>query len=59
MELRPEQIQKFIDLHKGIPGFEKYSGAEIREIANGVANYYLSLYKIYRRIQKEHGDIEW
>lgn len=49
MELTPEQIKKFIEIHKGHPEFEKYSETEIREIANGVANYYLTLFKVYRR----------
>ena len=53
MELKPEQIQKFIELHKGVAGFEKYSEEQIREIANGVANYYLTLFKIYQRVKKE------
>lgn len=62
MELKPEQIQRFIDLHKNMPGFERYSDTEIREIANGVANYYLTLFKIYQRLEKEGmelDDIEW
>lgn len=62
MQLKPEQIKQFIELHKNLPGFEKYSDAEIIEIANGVANYYLSLFKIYRRLEKEGKkveDIQW
>ncbi|HBG68866.1 hypothetical protein A2W67_02655 [Candidatus Nomurabacteria bacterium RIFCSPLOWO2_02_40_28] len=53
MELKPEQIEKFKELHKGLDGFEKYSEDEVREIANGVANYYLTLFKIYQRVKKE------
>lgn len=62
MELKPEQIKQFIELHKNVPGFEKYSDGEIREIANGVANYYLSLFKIYRGLEKEGkklDDMQW
>ena len=62
MQLKPEQIKQFIELHKNLPGFEKYSDAEIREIANGVANYYLALFNIYRRLEKEGrklDDIQW
>ena len=62
MELKPEQIQRFIELHKNVPGFEKYTEAEVKEIANGVANYYLSLFKIYQRLKKEGmelDDIQW
>lgn len=57
MELKPEQIKQFVELHKNIPGFEKYSESEVREIANGVANYYLSLFKIYQRLAKEVKEI--
>lgn len=55
MELKPEQIKKFVELHKDCAGFEKYSEEQIREIANGVANYYLTLFKIYQRVKKEGG----
>lgn len=53
MELTQEQIKRFIEIHKGYPEFEKFSETEIREIANGVGNYYLTLFKIYRRSEKE------
>jgi len=53
MELNPEEIQEFIDMHKDCPEFKKYSDAQIREIANGVANYYLTLFKIYQRLKSE------
>lgn len=53
MELKPERIQEFIELHKGCEGFDKYSEDQVREIANGVANYYLTLLKIYQRIKKD------
>jgi hypothetical protein len=62
MELKPEQIERFIDLHKNVPGFEKYSDSDVREIANGVANYFSSLFKIYQRLKKEGmelDDIQW
>ena len=52
MELTQEQINKFIEIHKGHPEFEKYSEAEIREIANGIANYYLTLFKAYMDLKK-------
>lgn len=53
MQLKQEQIEKFKKLHKNIDGFEKYSDSQIVEIANGVANYYLSLFKIHQRINKQ------
>lgn len=53
MELKPEQIEKFKVLHKGLSEFENYSDEEIRFIANQVANYYLTLYKIQQRINSE------
>ena len=62
MELKPEQINKFIELHKDLAGFEGYSEERMREIANGVANYYLTLFKIHHRIKKDNkelGVIKW
>ena len=62
MELKPEQINKFIELHKSLPGFEYLSEEQIREIANKVANYYLTLFKIHQRIKKDNenlGVIKW
>jgi hypothetical protein len=53
MELKPEQIKKFIEIHKDCEGFENYTEEEKREIANGVANYYLTLFNIQQRIRKE------
>jgi len=52
MGLKQEQIEKFKELHKDIVGFEKYSETQIVEIANGVANYYLSLFKIQQNNKK-------
>jgi len=53
MILKPEQVNKFIELHKDYAGFESYSEDHIREIANGIANYYLTLFNIQQRIKKE------
>lgn len=53
MELKPEQIQKFIELHKDVAGFESFSEDQIREVANGVANYYLTLFRIHQRLENE------
>ncbi|MEI7810233.1 MAG: hypothetical protein WCI41_01600 [bacterium] len=57
MELTPEQIKKFIEIHKGCIDFSKYSEEQIIEIANGVANYYLTLFKISQRIKKEEEEL--
>lgn len=57
MELTPELIEEFKELHKDYPDFAEYSEDEVVKIANGVANYYLTLFKIYQRIQKEDGGI--
>jgi len=54
MELKSEQIKKFIEIHKDCEGFDKYSEEQVSKIANGVANYYLTLFKIYQRIRKEN-----
>jgi len=50
MEITPEQIKGFIDLHKN-GELEVYTEEEIREIANGVAAVYLTLFRIGRRIK--------
>lgn len=53
MELKQEQVDKFIELHKDFKDFDNYSEDQKREIANGVANYYLTLFNIYKRIEKD------
>ena len=58
MELKPEQIKKFIELHKDLAGFENYTEDQVREIANGVANYYLTLFKIHQRIKKDNENLK-
>ena len=57
MELKLEQIKKFAELHKDCEGFENYSEEQISKIANGVANYYLTLFRIQQRITKENKGI--
>ena len=57
MELSKEQIDEFKKLHEPFGGLGDYTEEQIREIANGVANYYLTLYKIYQRMKKEEGNI--
>jgi hypothetical protein len=52
MQLRPEQIKKFKDLHKKHE-LDGYTEEEIREIATGVVNIYLTLYGIYQRIGRQ------
>ena len=53
MKLKPEQINQFIEVHKDFVGFDGYSEEEISVIANGVANYYVSLYEIYQKNLKK------
>ena len=55
MELKPEHILKFKLLHKGTD-FDKYTEEQINEIANGVINYYLTLFKIHQRIKKDSNE---
>lgn len=57
MKLNPKQIQEFKELHKDYPDFSKYSEDEIGEIANGVANYYLTLFKIQQRAEKNKNNL--
>jgi hypothetical protein len=58
MELKPEQLDKFVELHKDFVDFENYSKDEVREIANGVINYYLTLFNIHQRIKKEEKEVK-
>lgn len=51
MQLNQAQINKFIELNKNCVGFENYSEKEISEIANGIANYYLTLFSIQQRLK--------
>ena len=57
MELKLEQIKNFIELHKDCDGFNEYSEEQKIKIANGVANYYLTLFNIYQRIKSESKNI--
>jgi hypothetical protein len=52
MQLTPSQIKHFKDLHRDHE-LDEYTEDEIREIANGVANIYLTLYRAYQRIRFE------
>lgn len=53
MELSPAQLNRFNEIHKDCAGFDKYSEDQKREIANGVANYYLTLFNIQQRTRNE------
>jgi len=53
MELKPNHIKEFKELHKDCGGLGEYSEDQIREIANGVANYYITLFKIQQHIKKK------
>ena len=52
MELAPEQIKRFVMLHEN-GELDGYTEGEIREIANGAAQIYLTLLKISRRIESD------
>jgi hypothetical protein len=53
MELSDSHIEEFKKLHQKYGGLNNYSEEQIREIANGLANYYLTLFEIYQRIKKD------
>jgi hypothetical protein len=53
MELKPEQINKFKEINRGNPDFENYTEEQKTIIANGVANYFLTLFKIHQRIRRD------
>jgi len=52
MQLSPEQIKRFKDLHQNHE-LDGYTEEEIRDIAQGVANIYLTLYHAYQRATRE------
>lgn len=52
MILTPEQINKFKEINKEYGTLPNYSDEQIIEVANGVANYYLTLYKVYQSNKK-------
>ncbi|MCC6934698.1 MAG: hypothetical protein IT406_03385 [Candidatus Yanofskybacteria bacterium] len=52
MDLTAEQIEKFKQLHTN-GELDGLSDAEIRNLANGVANYFLTLFAIKQRINRE------
>jgi hypothetical protein len=52
MQLKPDQIRRFKDLHKNHE-LDGYTEDEISELANGVANIYLTLYRTYQRVERE------
>ena len=56
MQLSDEQITRFKKLHEPYGSLEGYTEDQIREIANGVMNFYLSLFKIYQRIKHEENN---
>ncbi len=53
MELSDSHIEEFKKLHQKYGGLNNYSEEQIGEIANGLANYYLTLFEIYQRIKKD------
>ena len=57
MELKQEEVEKVKETHKDDVDFEEYLEKEVVEIAKGVANYYLTLFKIYQRIKKNGNNI--
>ena len=52
MQLSPEQIKRFKDLHQNHE-LDGYTEEEIRDIADGVANIYLTLYRAHQRVTRE------
>lgn len=51
--LSPELVKKFIEINKNTKGFDRYSDEEKEEIANSVARYYITLFKIHQRIKND------
>lgn len=53
MQLKPEQIERLRKPFDKLGAFEGHSEEEIKEILNGVANYYLTLANINIRLKQE------
>jgi hypothetical protein len=58
MQLSREQIKRFKDLHKNHE-LDEYTEEEIRDIAHGVANIYLTLYRCQRVTREEEEKNDW
>lgn len=52
MELRKEQVEKFVSLHSN-GELDGLTPEQVSEIANGVARHFLTRLQIYIRQQKE------
>ena len=52
MQLTDKQIEKFKKIHEQYGGLGNYTDKEIRDMANGVANYFLTLWEIERKNKK-------
>ena len=52
MQLSPDQIKRFKDLHQNHE-LDGYTDEEIRDIAQGVVNIYLTLHRAYQRVTRE------
>lgn len=55
MELTPEHIERFKKIHEKYGGLTGYSEEEIKEIATGIANYYLTLFEIWKKLKRDAG----
>ena len=53
MQLTRKQVERFKELHARNGELEGYTEDEITEVANGVVNYYLTLLKIWIRMERE------
>lgn len=49
MQLTPDQIKKFVELHSPYGGLGNYTEEQLHALAHGVANYLIILAKIYER----------
>ena len=56
MELTREQIEAFKDIHNG--ALDGLSEAEIKKMANGVAGFYLDLFRIEQRVEAEKNEYD-
>lgn len=53
MKLTKEQIEAFRKIHEGTDILEGLSSQDVERLAQSVAQYYLSLFKIHQRLKAE------
>lgn len=56
MQLTEEQIKKFIEINRKVGALDDYSETEVKQIANDVGNFYISMFEIFRKSKQQSND---